>query len=74
MHPEDNRTSSQIASRYLHRVVRMLAQAGESLDDASRHTPNRYHRDRLYYFASGLRDLSIPLSRLASRLEKDGAL
>jgi len=65
-------TSSRAASRQLTKAVILLFRAGKQLDAASRTSPDRYHADRLRFFASGLRDLSLPLSRIASRLEKGG--
>ena len=64
--------SRRIASRQLTRAVTLLGRAGRQLDDASRVVPDSYNRDRLHYIATGLRDLSLPLSRIASRLEKGG--
>ncbi len=65
-HPESHR----IASRRVTRAVSLLARAGRQLDSAGRLAPDQYQRDRLKVVASGLRDLSLPLSRIASRLEK----
>jgi hypothetical protein len=64
--------SPRIASRRLHRVVTLLVQAGQSLDDASRHA-DKHNPDRLYTLGRGLRDLFAPLSRLATQVEKGGA-
>jgi hypothetical protein len=69
-----NSTSHRIASRRLTRAVMLLCHAGRQLDDASRVAPDPYNRERLRHFATGPRDLSLPLSRLASRLEKGGDL
>jgi len=41
---------------------------------ASQHAPDKYNADRLRFFARGLRDVSVPLSNIASRLEKGGQL
>ncbi len=66
LHP----TSARIASCRLNRAVSLLSRAGRQLDDASRFAPSKFHRDRLYVFASGLRDLAIPLARIASHLQR----
>ena len=71
MQREVNRSFPRIASRRLHRVVTLLAQAGRTLDAASRQAPDKHERDRLFFFANELREVSIPLSRLA-RVEKSG--
>ena len=68
----ESRLSYQTASRRLARVVTLLYRAGKQLDAASKEAPDGYHADRLYYFATGLRDLSLPLARIASQLEKRG--
>lgn len=64
--------SSRSASRRLERAVTLLNRAGRQLDGASHVAPNRFHRDHLYSLASGLREFTLPLSRLASRLQKGG--
>jgi hypothetical protein len=66
--------SHRIASRRLTRAITLLTRAGRQLDNASRLAPDKYNADRLRFFAIGIRDLSLPLSRIASRLEKGGAL
>jgi hypothetical protein len=63
-------TSNHIASRRLTRAVTLLIRAGRQLESASQAAPDRFHRKRLHFFADGLRELSLPLSRIASRLEK----
>jgi hypothetical protein len=65
-------TSTRTASRRLTRAVSLLARAGRQLYCASQAAPDRFHRDRLHFFADGLRELSLPLSRIASRLERGG--
>jgi hypothetical protein len=65
-------TSNRIASRRLSKAVTLLFRAGKQLDAASRTAPDKYHADRLRFFATGLRDVSLPLYRIASRLEKGG--
>lgn len=67
-----DRASSRIASRRLTRVIKLLTRAGRQLDDTSQVAPDKYNADRLHFFATGLRDLSHPLSRIASRWEKGG--
>ena len=67
-------TSARIASRRLARAVALLVRAGKQLDHAGRIVPDRYNSDRLRSLATGLRDLSLPLSRIASRFEKGGDL
>lgn len=66
--------SHRIASRRLTRAVTLLTRAGRQLDDAGRIAPDPHNRQRLHYLATGLRDLTLPLSRIASRLEKGGDL
>jgi len=68
-----NPVSDRTASRRLTRAVTLLGRAGRQLDAASRLAPDNYHADRLRFLATGLRDLSLPLSRIASCLEKGGA-
>lgn len=67
-------SSPRIASRRLTRAITLLTRAGRQLDTASRLAPDKYNADRLRFLAIGIRDLSLPLSRIASRLEKGGAL
>jgi hypothetical protein len=69
-----NRTSNRTASRRLVRAVTLLNRAGRQLDSASHAAPDHFHRDRLRFFATGLRELSLPLSRVASILEKGGEI
>lgn len=65
-------TSSRTASRRLMRALTLLNRAGRQLDGASYAAPDRFHRDRLRFFATGLRELSLPLWRVASIFEKGG--
>lgn len=65
-------TSNRTASRRLVRALTLLNRAGRQLDGASHAAPDRFHRDRLRFFATGLRELSLPLWRVASILEKGG--
>lgn len=64
--------SNRAASRRLARAVALLDRAGEQLSAASQAAPDRYHRNKLHTLAVGLRDLSLPLSRIASVLERGG--
>ena len=64
------RNSQRVASRRLARAVTLLSRASRQLDSASRFAPDQYNTDRLRFLAVGLRDLSIPLCKIASRLEK----
>lgn len=66
--------SRRAASRRLERAITLLHRAGRQLDAASHAAPDRFHRDRLYNLALGLRELSLPLARIASRLQKGIAL
>lgn len=68
-----NVTSNRTASRRLTRALTLLNRAGRQLDGASHAAPDRFQRDRLRFFATGLRELSLPLSRVASILEKGRA-
>jgi hypothetical protein len=65
-------TSARIASRRLSQAVTFLFRAGKQLDAASRTAPDKYNADRLRLFATGLRDVTLPLHRIASRLQKGG--
>lgn len=71
MKPLD-RSSSLAASRKLARAVSLLSLAGEQLAAARHSSLDRYHRKKLHNFSIGLRELSLPLSRIASRLERGG--
>jgi hypothetical protein len=70
MQEHSSTSSRRIASRRLARAVTLLHRAGRQLDGASHASPDRFHRDRLLSFATGLRELAVPLSRIASSLEK----
>jgi hypothetical protein len=69
-----NHFSNRVASRRLTRGVTLITRAGRALDGASQAASDRFHRDRLRVFATGLREVSLPLSRVASILEKGGEL
>jgi hypothetical protein len=64
--------SNRAASRRLARAVSLLYRAGEQLSAAGQASPDRYHRNKLHRLALGLRELSLPLSRIASVLERGG--
>lgn len=66
-------TSNRIASRRLTRTVALLNRSGRQLESASQAAPDHFHRKRLHFFASEIRDLSLPLSPFASRREKGRA-
>jgi len=65
--------SHRLASRRLTRAVTLVVRAGRQLDSASDAAPDRYNRDRLRLLATGLRSLSIPMSKIATHLERGGA-
>jgi hypothetical protein len=70
--PRVEHASYRAASRRLARAVFLLHRAGEQLSAASQVSPDRYHRNKLETLAVGLRELSLPLSRIASHLERGG--
>jgi len=63
-------TSHRIASRRVARAIILLSRAGEQLQAASQTTPDRYSCDRLRFLATGIRELSIPLSKIATCFEE----
>jgi hypothetical protein len=65
-------TSNRTASRRLSKAITLLFRAGKQLDAASRTARDKYNADRLRFFATGLRDVTLPLCRIASGLEKRG--
>lgn len=65
-------TSPRLASRRLARAITLLHRAGRQLDTASQSAPDHYHRDRLHCLVLGLREIALPLSRIATHLEKGG--
>jgi hypothetical protein len=65
-----DRSSGRIASRRVERCISLLACASTELHRASGATNDTYSRDRLRYLANGLRNISLPLSRIASHLEQ----
>ena len=64
--------SRRLASRRLTRAITFLTRAGRQLENASRIAPDKYNRDRLQFLAIGLRNLSVPLSKIASLLQHGG--
>lgn len=64
--------SARFATRRLSKAVTLLFRAGKQLEAASRAAPDKYSADRLRFFATGLRDVTLPLHQIASRLEKGG--
>lgn len=62
--------SHRIASSRVARAIILLSRAGEQLRAASQTTPDRYSCNRLRVLATGLRELSIPLLKIASCFEK----
>jgi len=67
-------TSNRAASRKLLRAVSLLNLAGRQLSAAGNVSNDRYHRNKLHSLALGLRELSLPLSRIASVLGRGGDL
>ncbi len=66
-------TSPRIASRRLQRALAFLHRAGQQLDAASNASDNRQDREHFRSLSSGLRELYLPLSKTASRLERGGS-
>jgi hypothetical protein len=64
-------TSRRVASRKLARSLAYLHSAERQMASASQAEPNRYHQDRLRFITDGLSELSIPLTRIVSRLERE---
>lgn len=65
-------TASRAASRRLARAVFLLDCAGRQISAASNASSDRYHRNKLHNLAIGLRDLTLPLYRIVSHLERGG--
>jgi hypothetical protein len=70
--PRVEHTSNRTASRKLVRAVSLLTRAGEQLSAASQVSADRYHRNKFHRLALGLREFSLPLSRIASLLDRGG--
>ena len=62
--------SSRVASRRVGRALTLLSRASRQLDSASHSAPDQYHQQRLHGLVVGLRDLCLPLSKIASHLER----
>ena len=73
MYSADYRSHTQhVASHRLTRALTLPLRTGKQLDAASPSAPDNYNADQIRVLADGLRDLSRPLSRMASSVEKDG--
>jgi len=72
--PKVEHTANRTASRKLLRAVTHLNLAGQQLSAAGQSSPDRHHRDKFHRMALGLRELSLPLSHLASLLERGDAI
>ena len=70
--PKVQHTSNRAASQKLWRAASLLARAGAQLSAASKASQHRHNRNRLNHLALDLRELSLPLSRIASLLERGG--
>jgi hypothetical protein len=64
--------SYRAANRRLARALSFLNRAGAQLKAASDVAPDRYHRNKLHGLSVGLRELSLPLARISSLLERGG--
>lgn len=65
-------TSNRTASRKLVRAVTFLTLAGQALNAAGQVSKDHYHRKKFHRLAVGLREFSLPLSRIATLLERGG--
>ncbi len=75
MQGDSSTSSHRIASRHVARAIILCCRAGKQLQAASQTTPDKYSCDRLRFLATGLRELTLPLSKIASCFEKgEGAL
>jgi hypothetical protein len=54
---ELDNSSNRFATRHFSKAVVLLIRAGRQLDAASRTASDKYHADRLRFFAIGLRDV-----------------
>jgi hypothetical protein len=70
MQEHSSTSSRRIASRHVAKAIILCCRAGEQLQAASQTTPDKYSCDRLRFLATGLRELALPLSRIASCFEK----
>ena len=67
-------SSPRVASRRVQRCITLLTNASTELHRASSAAKDPHSRDRLRYLANGLRDIGVPLSRIASHLERGECL
>ncbi len=65
-------TSDCAASIRLARAVSHLQQAGKELSAATQAAPDRYHQKQLRSLAVDLRTLSMPITGIATSLERGG--
>ena len=70
MQTEVNRILRRNATRSLKRAESLLFLAGKQLEAAGRTAPDRYHSDRLRSLAIGVRQLVLPMYRIAISLRK----
>ena len=62
--------SHRAASKRLAQAVSLLHLAGDQLNAARQASPDNFHQKKLCDLALGVRALSLPLSRIASVLER----
>ncbi len=74
MQEHSSTSSHRIASRRVQRCIALLTCASTELYRASGTANDTYSRDRLKCLASSLRDLAVPMSRIASHLERGECL
>jgi hypothetical protein len=70
MQEHSSTSSHRIASRRVQRCVALLTCASTELYRASGAANDTHSRNRLRYLANGLRDIGLPLARIASHLER----
>lgn len=70
MQEHSSTSSRRIASRHVAKAVILLSRAGQQLQAASQTIADNYSCDRLRFFATGVRDVALPLSKIASCLER----
>jgi hypothetical protein len=70
--PKVEHTSNRTASRRLVRAVNFLTLAGRALCAASQASSDRYHKNKFHRLAIGVRELTLPLTRIASLLDRGG--
>jgi hypothetical protein len=74
MQEHSSTPSRRTASRRVQRCINLLTHASAELHRASSAANDTYSRDRLRYLANGLRDIGVPLSRIASHFERGECL